>query len=119
MGDALTLVTMQVQTFRLDDQIERGAVHRTQDEDAYFHRKFWSKFDVGAIVLVVGCLALSLTLTRGRSTQGWMVDLGTERDLAFQFLGCGRPHGGYSGATASTVASTVFTRVQAFLSSVG
>src|SRR5690348_7560257 len=61
----LILVKMQVQAFRMDHQIERGAVHRTQKEDERFHREFWSKFDGGATVLVVGCLALSLTLNSG------------------------------------------------------
>jgi len=87
---ALILVKMQVQAFRLDDQIERGAVHRTQEEDATFHREFWSNFEVGARVLVVGCLVLSLTLTSGRALKAGWWTLGTERNLALRFLGYGR-----------------------------
>ena len=105
---ALILVKMQVQAFRLDDQIERGAVHRTQEEDATFHREFWSNFEVGARVLVVGCLVLSLTLTSGRALKAGWWTLGLSVILLFGAWAVGGPHGGYSGATASTVASTVF-----------
>lgn len=106
---ALTLVTMQVRAFRLDAQISRGAIHTTQAEDATFHREFWSKFDFGARVLVAGCLALSLTLTsRGAFKTGWRT-LGLSVILVCgSWTGIGGPHGGYSGATAISIATTLF-----------
>jgi|SRR5581483_7908403 len=104
----LILVKMQVQAFRMDHQIERGAVHRTQKEDERFHREFWSKFDGGATVLVVGCLALSLTLNSGGALKTGLWTLGLSVILLFVALATGGPHGGYSGATACTIAPTVF-----------
>jgi lipopolysaccharide export LptBFGC system permease protein LptF len=112
---ALTLAIIQVQAFRLDGQIERGAVHTTQEEDANFHREFWSRFEIGATVLAVGCLALSLTLTSGTAFKAGWWTLGLSIILLFGSWAVGAPHGGYSGATAFTIAPTVFCVGAVFL----
>jgi len=73
---ASLMVGRLIWSHRLDGDFSGSYACCTQDVVAGFHQRFWSRFFVGAKMAIVGCLALSATLSSRTAVKAGLFAVG-------------------------------------------
>src|SRR6266700_6350241 len=101
------MVAMFVWSNRLDADFSGSYACCTQQANANFHDRFWAGFFLGAVLAMVGCLALSASLPGRAAAKAGLAGLGASIAIALlSFAGANLP--GWAGASAATLAAVIF-----------